>query len=483
MSSSDITLTRGHVQPRVGSVRRDGLRSEVGKVAAVAELVGAGLYEWQEYAGGVAMQVDSTGRWASSVVCIVVGRQAGKTRLAALRILTGLTVLGEKMILHSAQNLAVARATFDEVVDMLETTPELAVLVDKVVRRSGFERVVMSDGAEYRVLAGKASSWRGYAKVDLILFDEAREQTNMDLWSASRYTARVADNPQTWVLSTAGTDESVMLRSLVDRRRLAAADPDSDLGMCYLEWSAPYELPIDDPETWAYSNPTLGEALRVDQVLDELKAEEHNLNGFRRECLSQWISSVGDPVVSVEAWQACTASLPPFEPGDPVVFGFDIDPEHLRASIIGAGSKGGRLMVAPIAQFSEGVSEKELAAAVDQLIEVWSPSVVGYDPKVAAGVADRLARWGDRLVKVSGNDYYAACGRLHDAVVSGRLAHPSDPTLSDDVCSNSVRRYLGEQVWIPARVNRRRSFVGLAALVRAVWLVDSDSRVPAEVGW
>ena len=120
---------------------------------------------------------------------------------------------------------------------------------------------------------------------------------------------------------------------------------------------------------------------------------------------------------------------------------------------------------------------------VDDLINVWSPLAVGFDPKVAAGVAERLSKWGDRLVKVTGNDYYSACGRLLDAVVSGRLAHPGDPTLSNDVCTNAVRRYLGDEVWIPARVNKRRSFVGLAALLRAVWLADGVSRPVSEVGW
>jgi phage terminase large subunit-like protein len=420
------------------------------------------------------MQTDDKGRWLSSVVTIVVGRQAGKTRLAALRIVTGLTVLGEKMILHSAQNLAVARITFDEVVDMLESTPELAVLVEKVVRRSGFEAVIMRNGAEYRVLAGKPSSWRGWSKVDLIVFDEAREQTSMDLWSASRYTARVADNPQTWVLSTAGTDDSVMLRSLVDRGLRAVADPASDPGMVYLEWSAPYDLPIDEPSTWAYSNPTLGEALRVEQVRDELRAEEDNLTGFRRECLSQWISSVGDPVVSVEDWQACVEQLDGFTPGDRLDFAFDLDPEHMRATIICAGHKDGRLMTAPVMQFSEGVSEQKLAAELEKLIKVWRPGRLGYDPKVAGGVAARLEGTSVELVKVTGNDFYAACGRFHDTVKSGLLAHPADPALSQDVCSNAVRKYLGDEVWVPQRVNKRRSYVGLAALIRAVWLAEQD---------
>jgi phage terminase large subunit-like protein len=100
---------------------------------------------------------------------------------------------------------------------------------------------------------------------------------------------------------------------------------------------------------------------------------------------------------------------------------------------------------------------------------------VGFDPKVAAGVASRLEASGVEMVKVTANDFYAACGRFHDVVKAGRLAHPSDPTLSDDVCSNAVRKYLGDEVWVPQRVNKRRSYVGLAALVRAVWLAEQPS--------
>jgi hypothetical protein len=78
---------------------------------------------------------------------------------------------------------------------------------------------------------------------------------------------------------------------------------------------------------------------------------------------------------------------------------------------------------------------------------------------------------------VTANDYYSACGRLYDAVVSGRLAHSGDPTLTDDVLRNSVRRDLSDEVWVPTRVNKRRSYVGLAALVRAVWLADQPKPV------
>jgi hypothetical protein len=212
----------------------------------------------------------------------------------------------------------------------------------------------------------------------------------------------------------------------------------------------------------------------VDQVLDELRAEEDNLNGFRRECLSQWISSLGDPVVSLEEWQNCAETLDGFKPGDRLDFAFDLDPEHMRATIIGAGVKDDRLLVAPIKQFSDGVSEKELASALEELITTWRPTKIGYDPKVAAGVAERLDGLEVELVKVTANDFYAACGRFHDVVKSGRLAHPSDPTLSQDVSSNAVRKYLGDEVWVPQRVNKRRSYVGLAALIRAVWLADQS---------
>ena len=186
-------------------------------------------------------------------------------------------------------------------------------------------------------------------------------------------------------------------------------------------------------------------------------------------------SSLGDPVVSSDAWQACYAEMDAFKAGDRLVFGFDLDPEHMRATIVGAGVRGGRLLVAPIRQFGDGVSEAELAGALDSLIEVWSPWAVGFDPKVSAGVVERLSRWGDRLVPVSGTDFYAACGRFHDAVVSRRLAHPGDRVLSEDVLSNAVRKYLGDAVWVPGRVNVRRSYVGLAALVRAVWLAEQPA--------
>ncbi|MFV1991725.1 MAG: hypothetical protein ACC652_13415, partial [Acidimicrobiales bacterium] len=171
----------GHTEPRLHTVRVEGSRSLVGSMPAVAELVGRSMHPWQDYAADLAMQVDDDDKWRSSIVTIVVARQQGKTWLAALRIVTGLVALGERVLLHSAQNLALAKETFDSVVEMLMTTPELAERVDRVVQRSGYEAVYMKDGAVYKILAGRPRSWIGKAMVDFQLFDEAREQKSMDL--------------------------------------------------------------------------------------------------------------------------------------------------------------------------------------------------------------------------------------------------------------------------------------------------------------
>jgi hypothetical protein len=63
--------------------------------------------------------------------------------------------------------------------------------------------------------------------------------------------------PQTWVVSTAGTHRSVFLRGKVDagRARAAAAVPGA---VCYFEWSAVEGSDPGDPATWRGCMPALG---------------------------------------------------------------------------------------------------------------------------------------------------------------------------------------------------------------------------------
>jgi phage terminase large subunit-like protein len=204
------------------------------------------MLEWQRYAAGVALERERD-RWAYRTVGVVVARQNGKTGLAARRITAGMMLGWSRVVLHTAQDRAVPRKTFEEIVNLCRSTAWMRAEIARVRLANGQEELTLRSGATYRILAPRPSAWRGWTS-DLIVFDEAREHRDDAAYSAALYTMRASPDPQLWVLSNAGDPDSVVLNRLRDRGRAAAGAPGTDPRLAWLEWSAAPERALDDVE-------------------------------------------------------------------------------------------------------------------------------------------------------------------------------------------------------------------------------------------
>jgi hypothetical protein len=83
------------------------------------EVLGIELMPWQQFLlrEGCSRQ---NGKYRYRTVLTVVGRQNGKTLLAAIRILGGLCLFGEKFVLGTAQNRAISLETWNQAYEMAE---------------------------------------------------------------------------------------------------------------------------------------------------------------------------------------------------------------------------------------------------------------------------------------------------------------------------------------------------------------------------
>ena len=85
----------GAVKPRVMSIPLKG-KSRGDEFAAFAESIGYTLDPWQKYIADDFLTMDEGGEFIRKTIMVCVSRQNGKTLLAALRILAGLFIFGEK---------------------------------------------------------------------------------------------------------------------------------------------------------------------------------------------------------------------------------------------------------------------------------------------------------------------------------------------------------------------------------------------------
>lgn len=467
-TAAELDALVGADEPRIATPYR-GVRSLGGTLSAFDELEGLELFPWQVEAARRAMAVDAAGAWVHPTVGVVVSRQNGKTKLAARRILAGLFVLGDFQLIHLAQDRALPREVFAEVATLISDSPQLSKYLaarSGIRFTNGQESIRLRDGSTYRILAPTESAVRGYAKVGFVLMDEARTQTDLAVWSAVSYTQRAHGNPTRWLISNAGDPDSVVLNALRDRGRKAAAGAD-DPGVAWLEWSAPDDAAVDDPlGAWVPANPALGRTIRGTTLLEELRNDEPDR--FKTEALCMWVDTTTRQAIPWDAWQACAdRELEAVEPGGPVWFALDIDPEREHAALILAAKDDAGRLVVGLQRVWSPADEATIATDVEALWETWAPQDIGYDPNTVGGIVDRLP--GLPWAKVTGSDWVVACGQTLDAVVGRVLVHADQPELNAQVAA-AGRRDTGEGLWRMSRKDSETPIPAAVALARAVHL-------------
>ena len=244
----------GHSTPRIHTPPLRDLTPETSAGYSCIEfshdVLGIPLLPWQQETLIRALELNRAGtRFRFRTVVLLVARQNGKSTLAQALCLWAMYVLGVKMTLGTAQDLDIAEELWSGCVDIAESVPELAATIKNVNKVNGKKSLDLQTGERYKVKASNRKAGRGLS-ADLIVLDELREHTNWDSWGAVTKTMMARPKAQTWCLSNAGDDASVVLMSLRKKAHLALGDPDginaddTDLtasggdSLCLIEYSA-----------------------------------------------------------------------------------------------------------------------------------------------------------------------------------------------------------------------------------------------------
>jgi hypothetical protein len=138
-------------QPLVGSstprleTPTTSLPSRGQQLVDLGDVLGLPLLPWQKHVALNAHRMRDDGTYESRVCSVVVARQSGKTHLLRLRILAGLLLWGERLVVATAQSREVALETFRGVVEIAEGTPEIARQIRRVARTNGKEELELID--------------------------------------------------------------------------------------------------------------------------------------------------------------------------------------------------------------------------------------------------------------------------------------------------------------------------------------------------
>jgi hypothetical protein len=368
----------------------------------------------------------------------MTGRQNGKTRLAAILALYRLYVMGSRLVLGVAQDLAMARETELAALEMIESCPWLACDLAETKRGNGNEwfRVApagpigyddteedesftMVGGSRYKIAAANRKAGRGLS-VDLLFADEIAQWHTRAPWAALSKTTTARANSQILMITNAGDQSSTVLNTV---REGALSGRSDHIGI--FEWSAPDGCELGDTEAWRQSNPSLGylfgpEALETSMVSDDAAT-------FRAEVLCQRVDRL-DGAVSWHAWQACSdpaGTLDGYR--DRVCACVDVAPggEHVTLAVAARLPDGRVRVEIPAAWTSTDEARRELPDLLSRI----RPQTVSWYPAGPGGSFATLLRQRPGNIEITGTKAAECCMEFADLVSARRVTHPGDDLL------------------------------------------------------
>lgn len=457
------------------------------ELCAMAGLV---LDPWQCFTLDRALGERSSGRWTSFEVGICAPRQSGKDALLEARGLTGLYLLDERLLVHSAHEFATSLEAFYRLLALIDGCSDLSRRVKRVSRSHGEEGIEMLDGKRIRFRTRTKGGGRGFS-CDWLALNEAMDIPEA-MHAALLPTLSARPNPQVWYCGSAVDQQSMdhgVVFSRVRERALKGGDP----SLMYVEFSAVFDHPdavtaeaAVNPETWAQSNPALNVRISGEHVGREQRSMDARTFAVERLNVGDWPATDGSAgrKISDAQWADCKDAES--EAVDPVVFAFDVTPDRRYGCISAAGKRQDGLAHLEVIELAEGTGwmvDRILALAANHETAAVVFSNAGPAASIAADVDEddgdleaRLKRLRVELKPAMAQDEAKACGGLYDAVADCLVRHLGTTEL-EQALKGAATRPLGD-AWAWARRTSRANISPLVACTLALWGLQTTPHRP-----
>lgn len=463
------------------------------------------LDPWQKHVLRDSLGVRENGLWSAPDVGLVVSRQNGKSELAAARIIIGLYVLKEPLVLYSAHRSDTATQIFKRVQDIIADSPEL-LKVTKHVRKPNGAVIVgrQTNGQEYiAVIDPKTkrevsvaqfrtrtkNAGRGFT-ADCLILDEA-----MDLdagFIGDVYpTLSARPNAQAIMMGSAGTKDSEAFGA--DRNRALGADPGL---ITWLEWSAELcgdKCDVDckdhdepyTPETYAKTNPAYGIRISHEAVEKDRRKLTPEEFAVERLSIGDWPVENGEfAIIGKEEWDSQEVTNGG-RPVGSVVFAVSTSMDLEYTSITVAGYKDlektkiqVQVTESDFVDYRPGT--KWVVPRLVELCKRWNASVV-IDAHNQAGqfIPELEEDHGITVVSPRSVDYAQACADMVIGVHGAKgqdpwLFHYGQPELTKAVANVDKRKLSG--LWAWAKLTESIDIIALESATLAVWGLKTLSR-------
>lgn len=434
--------------------------------------LGLGVDRWQDGAGRAILAKRADGKYAAVIggVAMSIPRQVGKTYLIGLIVFSLALLFPGLTVLWTAHRLKTAKETFRSMQGMARRR-KIAPFIEQIFTGSGEEAILFRNGSRILFGARETGFGRGFAQVDIEVFDEAQILTERAL---DDMLPAMNASPNALAIFTGTPPRPQDPGEVFARMRSEAIAAGSGHGdTLYIEFSADRNASADDPEQQAIANPSFPHRTPVEAI--QRLRKRLSEDSFLREAMGIWDADSVHRVIDEEPWNdvADAASMAI----DRLTIAIDVPPERTVASVGFAGQRAdGRWHV-------ELDDERK---GVDWVIP-WVKDRVAKN-RMHAVVVDELSglveKKRDRyyligtdilvtLAGAEGRDMAIACAKFYDGVMDKSLRHIDQPQVN--VALSVARKRPLQGGWAWNRKDVASDITPVVSMTLALWGAQNDN--------
>jgi hypothetical protein len=248
----------------------------------------------------------------------------------------------------------------------------------------------------------------------------------------------------------------------------------------FAEWSAPKDMPREDPETWRLASPSYGVIQKERDVRRMLaKATTPTARALFDADVLGWgdwppdQSEIGT-VISAEVWQTMAATAP--ELTGPIAIAVDRSQDRKTWAIASAQrTVEGRIHL-EIGPYKD-LWQTDVVEKLVDIVIAWDPIALAIDQRSAAAVIKpHLEAVEISPTMTNSVELALACGSFLDAVEAAGISHSNQTVLNDAVVSAVKRDLGGGFAW-----DRAPGVTQLVAASLAAWaLISATTAAPKQ---
>jgi phage terminase large subunit-like protein len=400
---------------------------------------GQELIPWQSFLFTRALELNKDKTPRFPLVLVEVGRQSGKTTVAAWLSLYHLFVARSRLILGVAADLSLARETLFGAADMIDSCPWLRADLKNVRRANGDESIITAPlayddvdgddsitttaGGRWKIAAPTRRLARGLS-LDFIHADEVRDWRSWDPFAALQPTTAARPHSQILITTNAGDSRSVVLNAL---RRSP--------GVGYFAWTAEPDADPEDPQALAQACPGVGYNITWRAL--EAARDSMPLNRFKPEYMGIQ-TDVDDNALDMAAWRECadpTAARLDTMRGRGLACCFDASPDSDHFTLAVAVRLPGdhdrvQVELARVWTTPQAVLD-ELPAVLGRI----KPQATAWFNSGPGGMFHHILRRQPGNTELAGAKAAEVCMALAGMVTARRLVHAAERELDEQTAS------------------------------------------------